>query len=103
MNVTTGRLNFSASRMRRNALRYPSGCALPKFRWMFSFVSRPFWCADHHAADAVDRRESGGHRAVVPVETIAVQLNEIAERQPQIIQRVGTLDVPRDLHPLPGV
>ena len=42
MNVRIGLPNFSASCMRRSALRYPSGCGMPKFRAIFSRVSRPF-------------------------------------------------------------
>ena len=38
----TGTLNFAANFIRRMALRYPSGCAHPKLRCMFSLTSRPF-------------------------------------------------------------
>src|SRR5215216_220736 len=41
--VMTGRRNFSACFIRRNALRYPSGRGIPNRRWAFSLASRPFW------------------------------------------------------------
>jgi hypothetical protein len=41
-NVTSGRPSLSASRIRRCALRKPSGCGDPKFRLMFDSVSVPF-------------------------------------------------------------
>jgi len=44
MTVITGRRNFSASFISRSALRYPSGCAIPKFRRIFSVVFLPFCC-----------------------------------------------------------
>jgi hypothetical protein len=44
MKVSTGTWNFSASFISRSALRYPSGCGMPKLRRRFSFVSRPRWC-----------------------------------------------------------
>ena len=42
MNAITGRSNRSARRMRRSALRYPSGRGMPKLRSTFSFVDLPF-------------------------------------------------------------
>jgi hypothetical protein len=42
-NVTTGIPSLSASRMRRCALRKPSGWGEPKLRRMFDSVSVPFW------------------------------------------------------------
>ncbi len=39
----TGRLNFSACFIKRNALRYPSGLGEPKLRSIFSGRFRPFW------------------------------------------------------------
>ena len=41
-NVNNGSSNFSASFISRSALRYPSGRGMPKLRWIFSLVSRPF-------------------------------------------------------------
>src|SRR6266542_256368 len=40
--VMSGRWNFSASRYRRIAFRYPSGCGIPKLRAMFSSGDAPF-------------------------------------------------------------
>ena len=42
--VTIGTPSLSARRIRRCALRNPSGCGEPKLRAMFDSVSVPFWC-----------------------------------------------------------
>ena len=39
----TGLWNFSACLIRRSDFLYPSGCGIPKFLYILSFVSIPFW------------------------------------------------------------
>ena len=61
-----------------------------------------FLVADDHALSPRDRRESAGHRAVLGKEPVAVQLDEIAERKLEVIERERPRIVPGDLHALPG-
>src|SRR5262249_31141594 len=51
---------------------------------------------------AVEPRQPSDDRRVVPVQTVAVQLDEVREQQPAEITRVRALRVAGDLRPLPG-
>ena len=61
----------------------------------------PLLVRHHHAANAVERCQTAGHRTVIAEKPIAMQFNEIAEAQPQIIQGVRSLWMTRDFHTIP--
>jgi len=99
--VMIGRPNLSASRINRSAFGNLSGCAEPKLRMMFSFVSRPFCCADdHHLWPSVWR--SHPQRPCPRKEAVAVQFAKIGERGLEIVEGEGPQGVPGHLHPLPS-
>jgi hypothetical protein len=49
----------------------------------------------------VEAREAAHHRRVVGERAIAVQLDEVGEQPLEIVQEVGSLRVPAQLHALP--
>src|SRR4029079_2401165 len=61
----------------------------------------PLLLADHHARLAVEAGETADDRRIVGVCAIAVQLAELGEHAVDVIARVRTLRMPRDLRDLP--
>ena len=58
--------------------------------------------ADDHDRAAIERGETAHDRGIVGEQAVAVQFEEVRERQLQIVERVGPLGMPRQLHALPG-
>ena len=58
--------------------------------------------ADQHHGSPVEARRSADDGEVVRVHAIAVQLLEVAEDEPDVIERVRPLRVARELRDLPG-
>ena len=58
--------------------------------------------ADHHARLAVEARETAHDRGVVGVRSIAVQLAKVGEQRVDVVERVGSLRMARDLRNLPS-
>src|SRR6185437_5589228 len=100
MKVMTGTWNFSASFISRSALRYPSGCGMPKFRFKISFVSRPR-CWPITITVSPSRRAQPPTIAASSRKARSPQLDEVREGELHVVERERPLDVPRYLHPLP--
>ena len=58
--------------------------------------------ADDDDALALETREAADDRRVVSVESVAVELDEVLEEEPDEVAGVGTLGVAGELRPLPG-
>ena len=58
--------------------------------------------ADEHHRRVVEARGSADDREVVAKHAIAVQLVEVLEDEPGVVERVGTLRMTRELRDLPG-
>ena len=58
--------------------------------------------ADDHYRTAADLRESADDRLVVGVKAVAVQLVEIGHDVIDVVERIGTQGMARDLADLPG-
>src|SRR5579883_2228732 len=94
--VKIGRPNFSASCITRSALRYPSGCGIPKFRYTRCFASRAFCCP-------ITTTSSPWKRAIPA--TIAgssanprsVNLAPVGKNPLHVVERVRSLRMPRQL------
>ena len=61
-----------------------------------------FLLANHHAANAINRRQPARHGGIIAKETIALEFHELCERHPHIIQKEGSSDMAGNLHALPG-
>ena len=56
---------------------------------------------DDHDAEIVDSRPAGSNRSVVAENLVAVKLDELVENEIEIIERLRTLRMSRDLGRLP--
>ncbi len=59
--------------------------------------------ADEHDGAAVELPEAGDHRAVVAEPPVAVQLEPVVEQPLDVIERVRTILVPRELDRAPDL
>jgi len=64
---------------------------MPKLRAIFSRVSRPFWWPMTTIPCPSNRAQATDDRRVVPVEPVAVELDEVLEEEPDEVARVGAL------------
>ena len=55
---------------------------------------------DHHDAGAIEPRPPSHNRWVVPIEPVAVELDEVGEHGVHVIERVGTAGMTGNLHAL---
>ena len=62
----------------------------------------PFLRADHDDLVIAQPRQTADDGPIVGIKPVAVQFGKIGERRLQVIQRVRTLGMPRQLHSLPG-
>ena len=100
MSVMTGAANFAASFISRSALRYPSGCGIPKLRFRFSLVSRPFWWPITITETPASRAQPPTTAGSSQIEAIAVQLDEVGEDGAEIVEGVRAAGVAGDHDPL---
>src|SRR5206468_12330600 len=61
-----------------------------------------FLMADEHAGLAAAAREAADDRSVVGVGPIAMQLAKVGEQRVDVIERIGSLRMPRHQRDLPG-
>ena len=59
---------------------------MPKLRLMFSLVSRPFWCPMTMTETPPSRAQPPTIGRVVPVEPVAVQLDEVGEDGAEVVE-----------------
>ena len=59
-----------------------------------------FLMTDHHDAGAIEPRPPSHNRRVVPIEPVAVELDEVGEDGVHVVERVGTAGMTGDLHAL---
>src|SRR5207247_10675034 len=62
----------------------------------------PLLVADDDDPLPLEPPQATNHRRVVPVEPVAVELDEVLEEEPDEVARVGALGVAGELRPLPG-
>ena len=63
----------------------------------------PLLVSDHHGGAAAEPGEAGDEGAVVAEEPVPGEFDETVRHQAEVVERVGTMRVPRDLDALPGV
>ena len=99
--VTSGTPNRSASSISRIALRYPSGCGMPKLRRMFSSVSAPFCWPTTTTRRPSIRAKPADDRLVIAEEPVAVELHEVVGDQGDELQGARPAKVPGELDTRP--
>src|SRR2546428_8011602 len=57
---------------------------------------------DEHDRDLLDRGQTGDDGGILPEATVAVQLEKPGRYDSQVVERVRTPRVPRELHALPA-
>jgi hypothetical protein len=77
------------------------GRGMPKFRRTFSFVSAPLLVADDGDRPAAEDPEAGHDRRVVREGPVPAQLDEVAEEDPDVVEREGAGRVASDERLLP--
>ena len=75
---------------------------MPKFRKTFCLVSRPFCCATIMMRTSIEPAHAGDDRVVVGECAIAVQFMKSGEQPLDVIERMRTLGMTRELHALPA-
>ena len=65
------------------------------------FVRSSLLVPHHQHLVPIEPGETGADGPVVAIAAVAVQLDELLERQRQIVRRIGPVLVPGDLHDLP--
>ena len=100
--VITGRENFAA--MLHQAQRFPIalGFRHPEVAKQLLLGIAAFLLADDHHGTIVEPGGPGHDGVIVAIGAVAVQFFEIREQALDVIERVGTLGMPRQLHAFPA-